>query len=147
MKARLILALLALAACNDPGGILIPFTDTTGSATAGTRAVAVRGVVSGAGGQLITGATVRITATPVDLNNLCQGTATQVTAITGATGEYRAQVRVPEQSLNLCVIATVTPPVGSTFRATTLDLGRVAPVLATNGAVVPELLANFQLTR
>lgn len=146
MKTKLILAVLVVAACNDPGGVLIPFTNT-GAARGSTRAVAVRGIVSGAGGQLIPGATVRITATPVDATNLCQGTATQVAAITGSTGEFRAQVRVPEQSLNLCITATVTPPVGSTFRATTLDLGRVVPVLETNGAVIPELLVNFQLTR
>ena len=147
MKVRLILAVLVVAACNDPGGILIPFTDNPGTATSGTRAVAVRGIVSGAGGQLVVGATVRITAVPVDINNICQGTATTVEAVTGGTGEYRVQVRVPEQSLSLCITANVTPPVCSSFRATSLDLGRVAPVLETNGAVIPELLANVQLSR
>jgi hypothetical protein len=145
MKASLLLAALALAACDgDPNGVQLGFTP--GAVTGQARAIAVRGLVSGPGGQVIVGASVRVAAVPADVNGICLGTSTAGTATSSATGEYRVQLSVPETVLSVCVTATVTPPTGSTLRATTVDLGRLATSTITTGVPVPEVQGNIQLT-
>jgi hypothetical protein len=149
-KALLLTAVLVFAAaCEDGGGLFVPFTDTgtvRDSTTVRTRALVVRGVVSGSAGQTLSAATVRVTATPVAANGTCTGTPTVVDVITGSNGEYRAQVRVNAQTITMCVTVSAIPPAGSNLRGATLDLGRISPVLEGPGAVIPERLANLTLT-
>jgi hypothetical protein len=146
MKARwVLLTVLAVAACDDSTGVMVPFTDN-GGAVVGSSVVAVRGVVTGPGGAIVTGAVVRITVVPVDANSLCSGTARTGNATTSASGEFRIQVTLPDALTNVCVTANITPPAGSNLRASSVDLGRVAPFVVTSGATVPEVQANVQLT-
>jgi hypothetical protein len=146
MKARwLLLTVLAVAGCDDSTGVALPFTNN-GGAVVGAHVVAVRGIVTGPGGQIVTGAVVRITAIPVDANNLCSGTARTANATTSTSGEFRIQLTVPDDLVNVCLTANITPPAGSTLRASSVDLGRVSPAVVTNGVTVPEVQANVQLT-
>ena len=148
-KVMLFTALLVVAAaCEDGGGLVVPFTETNtvrDSTNTGRRAIMVRGVVTGNAGQALFAAGVRVTAVPVDANGACTGTPTVVDVTTGSNGEYRAQVRVNAQVITMCVTVTATPPAGSTLRGSTLDVGRLSPVLESPGAAIPERVVNLTL--
>jgi hypothetical protein len=149
-KVMLLTALLVVAAaCEDDGGLVAPFTETgtvRDSTNTRTRAIMVRGVVSGNAGQALFAAGVRVTAVPVDVNGACTGTPTVVDVTTGSNGEYRAQVRVNAQVITMCVTVTATPPAGSALRGSTIDAGRLSPAVESPGAAIPERIINFALT-
>ena len=149
MRIQGLLALALLAACstNDDVGIFAT-TGNTGSINRPSqlRVAAIRGSVFGTGGQAVSGATVTISGTASDASGSCNGATAQVIVSTGSTGEFRGELRVPNDVLNICVTVTAVPPVGSTVKSATVDAGRMSPALQTQGTPVPERTVFIQLS-
>jgi hypothetical protein len=149
MRIQGLLALALLAACstNDDVGIFA-VTSNTGSVNQPSqfRVAAIRGSVFGTGGQAVSGATVTINGTASDSGGSCNGATAQVIVSTGTTGEFRGELRVPSDVLNICVTVTAVPPVGSRLQSATVDAGRMSPALQRQGTPVPERTVFIQLS-